>query len=298
MLPKRIDRTAATLFRLGSSRAGFFLVVCLGLSALILGLRAQSDDAAADAFGKSTASESALMGIFYDLKQTQQKDKVPMDSPVYDKTLADFITKGWDETVLDKFYRISKPFYTTQVYVPMTPQNQAARAFGVDDKVTGSYWIVHFKGQVIPPAAGRYRFVGYAHATIFVAVNEKLVLNGCRFSINDTMKDFPLRSVQNPTDPQAGAPAGDWMLTYGQWFDLKADEPVDIDILFGNRVAPVLCAFLMVQKDGETYPTDPNTHFPILPLFQVANYSGPALDMEAKKGTPCTVNKSIWKSLQ
>jgi len=266
-----------------------------GLWAGSLLVRAE-DTSAADAFGKSTPSESALMGIFYDLKQTKQKEKVSMDAPIYNQVMADFIMKGWDETVLNKFYRISKPFYTTQVYVPMTPQNQAARAFGVDDKVTGSYWIVHFKGQVIPPSGGRYRFVGYAHATIFVAINEKLVLNGCRFDINETVKNFPLHSVQSASDPQHGAPAGDWMLTVGPWIDLKADTPVDIDILFGNRVAPVLCAFLMVEKEGETYPTDPVTHFPVLPLFQVAPYNGTLL--QDKTGTPCAPNKSIWKSLQ
>ena len=291
---------------MASQRADCFLsrfFLGLGLAGFLAGLSTGSlcgqTDASndADAFGKSTPSESALMGIFYDLKQDQQKEAVAMNSPIYDKTLADFITNGWDETALDKFYRISKPFYTTQVYVPMTPDQQAARAFGVDDKVTGSYWIVHFKGQVVPPSGGRYRFVGYAHATIFVAINGKLVLNGCRFNINDTMHDFPLKSVQSAADPRHGASAGDFMLTTGEWVDLKAGEPVDIDILFGNRVAAVLCAFLMVEKEGETYPTDPNTHFPILPLFQVAPYTGAPLD-QSKRGTPCEVNKSIWKCLQ
>ena len=281
MLPSRIDSIA---------------VLCLGLVALVAGRLHADDSSDADAFGKSTPSESALMGQFYDLKQTQQKEPVVMNSPTYDKVLADFITKGWDEATLDKYYRISKPFYTTQVYVPMTPDQQAARAFGVDDKVTGSYWFVHFKGQVIPPSAGRYRFVGYAHATMFVAINDKLVLNGCRFDINNTMHDFPLRSVQSPTDPNRGAPAGDYMLTKGPWIDLKADEPVDIDILFGNRVAAVLCAFLLVEKEGETYPTDPVSNFPILPLFQVSSFKG-ELD-QSHKGTPCAVNKSIWKCLQ
>jgi hypothetical protein len=277
-------------------------LVAIGLTCLISGfffgtLSAQSDDSgASDAFGKTTPSESALMGIFYDLKRTQQKENVPMDAPIYNKILADFIIKGWDETVLNKFYRISKPFYTTQVYIPMTPQNQAARAFGVDDKVTGSYWIIHFKGQVVPPSSGRYRFLGYAHATMLVAINGKLVLNGCRFDLNETQPDFPLRSSQSATDPQRGAPAGDWMLTAGPWINLKASDPVDIDILFGNRVAPILCAFLLVEKEGRTYPINPATHFPILPLFQVAPYNGQLV--QDNKGTPCTVNKMIWKCLQ
>jgi hypothetical protein len=233
------------------------------------------------------------MGIFYDLKRTSDRDKVPMDMPAYDKTMADFITKGWDEQILNKYYRISKPFYTTQVYIPMTPYSQAAKAFGVDDKVTGSYWIVHFKGQVIPPASGRYRFVGYAHATMFVAINGKLVLNGCRFDINSVMPNFPLRSVQNGSDPH-GAPAGDHLLTLGSWVDLKAGEPVDIDILFGNREVPVLCAFLLVEKEGDSYAKDPVTRYPILPLFQVAPYNG---TLVRKDGTPCAVNAMIWKSL-
>ena len=245
--------------------------------------------------GSSEASEAALIGTLYDLKQTQDRKPLVMDAGVYDKTLAQFVLNGWDESVLNKYFRITHPFYTTQVFIPMLGDKVAPKAFGVQDRIQDSYWFVHYKGQVVPPADGRYRFVGYAHATILVAVNGQLVLNGCRFDISHEAPDFPLRSTQTAHDPQAGAPAGDHRLTFGPWIDLKHSEPIDIDILFGNRVASELCAFLLVQKEGGNYDTD-NKGFPILPIFQVARYDGPPLS--DKRSTKAVLNAMIWKSLQ
>jgi hypothetical protein len=247
--------------------------------------------------GSNEPSEAALIGMLYDLKQTEQLKPGITNTKDYDRVIADFIMKKWDESVLNKFYRISHPLYTTQIFIPMLGNQVAPKALGVQNHIKDGYWVMHYKGQVVPPADGRYRFAGYAHATMLVAINGKLVLNGCRYDINKDEKDFPLRSVQKASDPNAGAPAGDFMLTVGPWVELKHDEPVDIDILFGNRLASELCAFLLVEKEGQTYETDPATHFPILPLFQVARYNGPPL-LQGKMSTRCQVNAMIWKCLQ
>jgi hypothetical protein len=257
----------------------------------------ESSRAGADnLIGYAQTSEAALMGILYDLKQTEARTPTVMNTYDYDRTISQFIMKGWDESVLNKFHQISHPFYTTQIFIPMLGNQIAPKAFGVADRLKDGFWVIHYKGQVVPPMDGRYRFAGYAHATMLVAINGRLVLNGCRYNINKVQKDFPLQSTQTAADPQAGAPAGDFRLTIGPWVDFKHAEPVDIDILFGNRHVSELCAFLLMEKEGETYPTDPLTHYPILPLFQVAWYDG---DLQQDKfSTRCQANAMIWKCLQ
>lgn len=241
--------------------------------------------------GDPTVSEAPLIGTLYDFKQGWDFKEIHMDSEIYDKTLCEFITKGWDEQILSKYLRLGQPFYSNHIFIPMIGDKNAPKALGVDKKIKDGYWVIHYKAQVVPPADGRYRFAGYAHATLFMAVNGKLVLNGCRWDVTKTMPNFPWRSDV----PQGGAKAGDHKLAIGSWVDLKASEPIDIDILMGNRVATELCAFLLVEKEGETYAKDENG-FPILPLFQLSRFNGEL--PQGKMSTNTVVNVMVWKSLQ
>ncbi len=272
-------------------RFWLILIVLLG-HALPEGARAQ---AVADEsiLGSSTMSEAALTGILYDLKQTDLRKPAITNTDDYDRTIANFLVRGWDESILNKFYRVSHPFYTTQIFIPMLANKSAPKAFGVENRIADGYWVVHYKGQIIPPADGRYRFLGYAHATLFVAVNHQLVLNGCAWNARNADRDFP-RTVNSP---EQGAPAGDSRLHVGSWVDLKHSEPVDIDILVGNRQATILCAFLLVEKADEKYPVDTTTQFPVLPVFQVARYNGPPFP-QGKLSTRAQFNALLWKCLQ
>ena len=70
--------------------------------------------------------------------------------------------------------------------------------------------------------------------------------------------------------PDAGRrPAALNEARYGDWIELKAGQPVDIDILVGERPGGVFYGVLLYQKRGETYGVDHEGR-PILPLFQVA----------------------------
>ncbi len=248
--------------------------------------------------GTSTTSEAALIGILYDLKQTDSGKPAISNTNDYDKTIASFIAKGWDESVLNSFYRVAHPFYTTQIFIPMLADKAAPKAFGVENRIKDGYWIIHYKGQVIPPADGRYRFGGYAHATLLVAVNGQLVLNGCAWDPKRADSNFPryfLGGQGNSQDP--GGPAGDHRINFGPWIDLKHSQPIDLDILVGNRQATELCAFLLVQKADEADPVDPATQLPIPPVFQVAQYDGPPFP-QGKGSTRAQFNILLWKCFQ
>ena len=53
-------------------------------------------------FGSAEASSAALIGILYDLKQDQARKPMKMDIPAYGRLVDEFISKGWDESVLNR----------------------------------------------------------------------------------------------------------------------------------------------------------------------------------------------------
>ena len=235
--------------------------VC-GACALTAGLRA-ADNGAAGAFGRSERGTSALVGIFYDLKQTQRREPVPGNGRDYAKFVDEFIVSGFDEALFNRFFRAGRPLYTTQVATGRMNAESAPKAFGVEEVVKPRAWVVHYKGQVAPPSDGTYRFVGAADDMLVVAINRRVVLVG-----NLPSTHFPLLAWQAPSDP-GPKPAAHSGAKYGNWIDLRADQPVDIDILVGERPGGIFNALVLYEKKGESYPRTKGGEI-ILPLFQVA----------------------------
>jgi hypothetical protein len=237
-------------------------------------------------FGNAEQSQAAMIGILYDFKQTQNHTPTGVDSKSYLSVLDDFFSHGWDEKRLDRYYRVSRPLYTTQIFIPLFDADEAPREFGVERTVQPSRWIVHYKAQVSAPTAGTYRFVGYADDVIVVAVNQKPVLDGSR-------GDSPLPGLHWRSSEPLGAKSANGKLTYGDWMDLAANEIIDLDIIVGERPGGFMGAFLLVQQQGANYASDASGN-PILPIFQVAPYDTPS-SLEAPEfaqGFP------IWKSYQ
>jgi hypothetical protein len=236
-------------------------VLCLVLSAGAMGALRAADEPAA--FGRSERGTAALVGIFYDLKQTQQREPIASNGRDYAKIIDEFLIASLDEALFNGFFRAGLPLYTTQVATGRLSAEAAPKAFGVDGVVKPRNWVVHYKGQVAPPEDGTYRFVGIADDMMAVALNRRVVLVG-----NHPSTKFPVLAWKPSAEPgpQCAAHSG---AIYGDWVELKADQPVDIDILIGERPGGVFNALLLYQKKGETYPKTGKGEI-ILPLFQVA----------------------------
>ena len=222
-----------------------------------------SASAADDVFGASERKGATLIGIFYDLKQTQQREAIPDYARRYAYALDEFFVAGFDEALLNRFFRAALPLYTSQLAIPWMSADGAPKAFGVETMVKPSYWVVHYKGQVAPPADGSYRFVGNFDDLLVVAINRKVVLDGSR---PDTR--FPRLAWKEPADKGPKVAAND-MSRYGDWIELKAGQPVDIDIVIGERPGGQFHGVLLYEKKGETYSRNQRGQA-ILPLFQTA----------------------------
>lgn len=237
---------------------GSLAFVALALVAAPVSARAEE----ANVFGSNERNTSALIGIFYDLKQSQQH--VPSGAKNFGAIVDEFVASGFDEALLNRYFRAPLPLYTTQIHMPRMTAEVAPKAFGVDNEVKPRMWIVHYKGQVSPPADGTYRFLGRADDMMIVAINRKVVLDA---SLGTTSKHLTKLNWKSP-EPQGPAIAAHRQPAYGDWVELKAGVPVDIDIIIGEWPGGVFNALLFYEKRGETYPKLGGK--PVLPLFQVA----------------------------
>ena len=212
-------------------------------------------------FGSTEASSGALIGILYDLKQSQARKPLKIDYEIYAKIVNEFVSSQWDEQVLNRYFRAPRPLYATQVFVPMISASIAPDAFGVGEVVEPMYWVIHYKGQVSAPSAGTWRFWGYGEEVCVVAINGRTVLVS-----NWREVTTPSVGWKSPAPP--GLPAGNGYLRASDWIELREDEIVDIDILIGERGGGVFTAFLLVEKKGENYRRIDGR--PVLPIFQLA----------------------------
>lgn len=239
-------------------------------------------------FGSAEATGEALIGIFYDLKQSQTREPVQAD---YMRTIGDYLNSGWDENVLSRFFRVTRPIYTTQVFIPNMGAGGAPQAFHVEKVVRPQQWIVVYKGQVSPPEDGTYRFVGIADDYLAVAVNGKT----CLVSPFAQWPNYSRWKEPEPDKPAVQVPSG--KLRHGDWFTCRREEIIDLDILVGEYPGTAFGAWLLIEKQGADYKWIEHPKFgrqPVLPVFQVA-----AKQVEARnQGVPFTTDAPPWKCYQ
>jgi len=189
-------------------------------------------------FGSAKRTAGALIGILYDFKQDQKREKKPLEAKVFDAKVAEFVNSGYDEGLLNKYYRVPRALYTTQLEIPTISADVAPKAFGVEKTVEPQKWMVHYKGQIAAPADGSYRFVGDADDFVVVAIDGKTVL----------VAEMPGTPMGVKWYAKEGAPAG--YQAAGDWINFRAGETVDIDILTGESPGGQFRCRLAIQKRG------------------------------------------------
>ncbi|MEK7953577.1 hypothetical protein [Luteolibacter soli] len=249
---------------------------------------ARAQEETESAFGSSKKTEGSMLGIFYDLKQNQKRQPLPAGVN-HLETLAAFLDSGWDENVLSRYFRATKPLYATEVLIPTMSAWGAPQAFGLEGIVQPSQWFVIYKAQVSPPEDGTYRFVGIADDVLAVGVNDKTEL----VSLFGAHKNYSKWKEPAPND---AIPCWAGKMKRGDWFTCKKGEIIDLDILIGEIPGSLFGAWLLIEKQGESYQTftDPKSgqRFPILPVFQVKAKKVPV--STGDKAIPFTVNATPW----
>lgn len=257
----------------------------VGLWLAVGGLMSLARAEESAAFGRESNGESGLIGILYDFKQTQKRTPTGVKPPDYTRIVEEFLSKDWSESVLNRYFRATRPLYTTQIFIPLMSAGEAPKAFGMQDVIKPAAWVVYYKGQVSPPEDGSYRFLAYSDDIMAVAVNGRTVCIGARFDLK--------MWKSSEKGPRIVAANGD--LTYGDWIPLKKDEPVDLDVLVGERPGGLFCAFLLYEKQGAEYAKNDKGQT-AYPIFQLTPYKMPSFP--SKVAPPFSEAAAVWKGYQ
>ena len=260
-----------------------------------------------DVFGQDQSFGNELVGTFYDLKQ--KANRMPtagMDERRYTATLKEFVDSSWDEDVLEEFFQAEQKKYTSTIWFPVDKAEKAPLSFKVQDKVQPRYWVIHYKGKMIAPEAGNFRFVGMGDDVLIVRAKKKVVLDAC-WPVITGLKARPAGASKAPYDTTqryVTGPITDWqsdaeetglfplvnrVAHYGDWIKLRRGEEIELEVLVGESPGGEFSGALLIEQEGKPYRTvnvpagtcggaGGGFHYPggtrkVLPVFKLAEVS-------------------------
>ncbi len=236
---------------------------------------------------KEAPSTGTLVGRFYDLKQNPQHKPTDMTLPGYGKVVDEFLSRGWSDSVLSRYYQVAQTIYTTQIFIPLIRAEEGPKAFGQEKLIEPKFWLIRYKGKVAAPSNGSWRFWGYGGEVCCVRINGKTALVANHEDVKTPRTDW------KPSAPP-GQPAGSGRLVAGDWVELRAGQFVDIDILIGERGGGTFDCFLLIEKKGERYETA--GEYPLFPIFQINPYDTP-VSKTPKSAPVFAATGPVWRAI-
>jgi len=271
----------------------------------------------ANPFGMIDPNKGALVGTFYDFKQT--RDAKPTDISVNEVVtlLNEFTGRGWRDATFNKYFRADQELYQSKLYIPAMAADRAPAAFNCADKAMPSRWAVVYRGMVTPPRSGKYRFVGCGDDILVVRFNGKNVFDYGYYSgttpieihrhvpvlkeetENEEIRKIvrrgfpmeqPLKTYRYDTTPNFNQALGG--LAVGIEFTAQVGKSYPIEILMSELPGGLFCASLMIEETGAGYSKTPGGS-PILPLFRLDNSVPPPTTED--NAPPYDPSGPIWK---
>jgi hypothetical protein len=229
-------------------------------------------------FGGSQSIGNDFKGHCYFFKYKRDGGLAVMSSEQFLLLLRKFCVSGWREALLAPYYRTPDPLYTTHFMIPPVPSSMAADVFG-QPEMESHWFFAKYKGQLVYPEDIRFRFWGVGDAFLVVNVAGKhVLLNGIPGRLR--ILDF----WQNPSGDNDKYSLGNKWLRVGDWIDLKAGQPVDMQILFGEYAGGSMAGMLLVEVEGVEYPQSLQGG-PLFPAFKTEEFTYDQLE-EIRKYLP------------
>ena len=223
--------------------------------------------------------------------------------------------EGKDEiqeiTITKRFLPLVKSGFKNQKKLGQFVQGRPLRFLGIagsynhfpenvslDSYSTIHGWMAWYSGQVKAPEPGKYRFWGYADNNLLVSINGKAVFEGSRAD-SHFRNDLNVFRKNHPSLPCLNSRSG---FARGKWITM-GDDPVRIDLLFGERSENLTSGILLIEKEGSPYD---KTYWgqPMWPLFltefptdkQLAELDQLRMHMEENiKGSFSVSRDAVWK---
>jgi hypothetical protein len=218
------------------------------------------------------SGKGGLVGTFYDLKQTPDRKPTRMmgdasedtgkfntrskENMEYLENVRDF-ARVFSESRLSRYYRAKQQLVTYQILIPPMSAGGAPAAFSVEKEVKPRRWLVHYRGTVIAPRDGQFRFVGRCDDILVVRCNGRNVLDG----------SFPVYQVDREMNEETVGETA--KANKGKWIHLNKDQEIDLEIVIGETPGGSFWGYLLIEEKGVPAPAGG------LPLFQVRSQPVP-----------------------
>ena len=203
----------------------------------------------------------------------------------------EFLAKRWDESILTRYYQAKTPLTAFQFFIPSVSSADALKAFGAENEVKPTHFVIHYKGFVKAPKSGQFRFrVRADSGSLFIRFNNENVLGLPSCTLYNT-NAFKFKNTDNPNDKRFTT-AG---YTAGKWFHVVADQKYPVEILMENGARGFYQCIMIEDRSpaehfslrfmSELYPKDPPSYcYPVFALKK--GIPIPAYDKVAVKEQP------------
>lgn len=252
-------------------------------------------------FGMVDPNANALVGTFYDLKQSRHRKPTGMagdaekSNELMREKVREFVRRGFNEQIVKEYYQASQQLYQTKIHMPSMDADAAPAAFNCQNEVQPRRWLVVYRGEVKAPLTGKFRFVGGGDDFLVVRFNRRLVFDhgytlatsgkhvyradgiwnalAGRGGDKDFLREFkktspmevPIAFHQYPNCQHVNDEIAGFAV--GPVVEVREGQTYPIEILLGEIPGGRFSAELFIKEEGVTYPLAP-TGAPILPLFR------------------------------
>ncbi|MEO5916010.1 MAG: hypothetical protein ABIS50_17375 [Luteolibacter sp.] len=270
-------------------------------------------------FGALDMTPDALVGTFYDLKQTSNREQTNMTDDEMRVEVRDIVRRGFKEKTFEKYFKAPSKLYQTKFQIPIMSADGAPAAFDVEKEVQPKRWVVVYRGSVKAPHSGKFRFVGAADDLLVVNFNNRPVFDyGYTLASTGTHLFNRGRDMDGTTEnrelakevrrlspmripitfykyaqtPKYNENIGG--MAVGPEFEAREGQTYPIEILIGEIPGGYFSVSLLIEEIGVHYQKDPGGA-PILPLFRL-DQSLPNPEMKGE-APPFDPSGPIWKSM-
>ena len=222
-------------------------------------------------FGGGQSIGNDFEGTIYHLLYDRKGGLAVMDRVQFMLVLRDYARSGFKKSKLARYYQSPKKLYTTHFMVPPIVSPVAPDAFGIPE-LESYFFFVNYKGKLVNKEDIRFRFWGIGDAYVSVLVDGKHVL----------VNGWEGRLVQLDYWQTSDADSDKYFLANqrmkaGDWIDLKAGEPKDMELFFGEWVGGQVSCCLLVEVEGVEYPQT-RQGGPLLPAFKTEEFTRDQLE--------------------
>lgn len=274
------------------------------------GLGAGPGRGAMNPFGLVDPGESRLEGTFYNLNRNPDGSPRATRYADYSGLVTRFVAGNWNHSLLSGCMQAGTTLYLPHLYLPVTSARMAPASFGQQPEVH-PYWMLLYRGTVIAPKTGKFRFVGAGDDVLAVRFAKRNVFDhGYLHATGAANPGAPIEFAAPTPDPAAGnveivpklafyryPSTVDWNrnlggLAAGPYFEVTEGEEYPIEILIAEGQGSLFAAALLIEEFGATYRRIAGGP-PVLPLFRTEPTHPPHARRD--NAPPYYTDSPVWK---